>query len=210
MSSPWIQTYSGLRFDLLEPTQQTIDIHDIVVSLARTPRFNAHYVGESIDDIYSVAQHSVLVAEYLRNMGVDPIMQKVGLFHDAHEYVIGDIPTPVQHALDSLCGKFHVGSISMIKMLKDKIQRAIHEKVGLSPAYIDHPIIKKADMAIQATEKRDLMDTLRKLDWDNSNLPEPTPGKIRIWSPSTAYECFMVTLRNITSAINSQAKREGQ
>ena len=42
MSAYWIQTFTGKRFDLLEPSSKDVDILDIAAALARTPRFAGH------------------------------------------------------------------------------------------------------------------------------------------------------------------------
>src|SRR5690242_1952599 len=59
--SPWIQTYSGVAFDLLAPTPEMISIVDIAHSLSRLCRYTGHVISAN----YSVAEHSILVASLL-------------------------------------------------------------------------------------------------------------------------------------------------
>lgn len=66
---------------------------DIVFHLGRTRRFGGWAHPE-----WSVLHHSTLVAMlYMRNFGLHGVEH--ALLHDAHEYVTGDIPTPVKKLL---------------------------------------------------------------------------------------------------------------
>lgn len=87
-----ILTNSGLWFDFVNPTVEQVCVHDIAHSLARTCRFGGHTFGH-----YSIAQHSMVVADLLVDQG--PMTQLHGLLHDAHEAYIGDIVTPLKQSL---------------------------------------------------------------------------------------------------------------
>ncbi|MGC6233494.1 HD family hydrolase, partial [Hafnia paralvei] len=52
MNSPYIITFSGKAFNLIEPQREQIVIEDIAHALARENRFNGHTKAA-----YSVAQH---------------------------------------------------------------------------------------------------------------------------------------------------------
>jgi len=54
----WILTYSGTRFELIMPTGAMVKPQDIAHALAHLCRFNGH-----TREHYSVAQHSLLVAD---------------------------------------------------------------------------------------------------------------------------------------------------
>jgi hypothetical protein len=66
-----------------EYTGQAPTLTDIAVGLARTIRF----AGQT-DRVWSVLDHSLIVAGL-----VDPKFTKHALLHDAHEAIIGDMPT---------------------------------------------------------------------------------------------------------------------
>lgn len=46
MTAPWIETASGVAFDLLAPTVEMVRATDIAHSLARINRFSGHTLGE--------------------------------------------------------------------------------------------------------------------------------------------------------------------
>ena len=53
----WIQTYSGRRFSLTEPSAEDVDIDDVAHALSLLCRFTGH-----VSEHYSVAQHCVIVS----------------------------------------------------------------------------------------------------------------------------------------------------
>ena len=89
---------SGRRLDILNPSPLDVEIEDIAHGLARVARWNGQTRGGVI---FSVAQHSVLVAEILGLL--DPAAparwRLFALLHDAPEYVIGDMISPFKAAL---------------------------------------------------------------------------------------------------------------
>ncbi|MBW6416224.1 HD family hydrolase [Celeribacter sp. PS-C1] len=131
----WQRMLSGRRLDLLDPTPMDIEIEDIAHGLAFVARWNGQTSG---DYAYSVAEHSILVEEIFRRLyPSEPIKwQLAALLHDAPEYVIGDMISPVKAAIGPDYGE-----------LDDRLTAAIHIRFGL-PAKIPVTIkkkIKKAD-----------------------------------------------------------------
>jgi len=93
MSDPWeragvIETYTGGSFDLFSPDSADVRLLDIAAGLAHTCRFGGHCRG-----FYSVAEHSLHVSHELPD---DPRLQLLGLFHDAGEAYVGDVPRPLK------------------------------------------------------------------------------------------------------------------
>jgi 5'-deoxynucleotidase YfbR-like HD superfamily hydrolase len=126
---------SGRRLDLLDPTPVDIEIEDIAHGLAFVARWNGQTHG---DWPYSVAEHSLLVEELFTAIGttVTPATQMAALLHDAPEYVIGDMISPVKAAIGPEYG-----------VLDDRLSAAIHMRFGL-PALVApklKKLIKKAD-----------------------------------------------------------------
>lgn len=131
----WQRMLSGRRLDLLDPTPVDIEIEDIAHGLAFVARWNGQTKG---DFAYSVAEHSLLVTDiFARQNPSAPIKwQLAALLHDAPEYVIGDMISPVKAAVGPGYGE-----------LDDRLTAAIHLRFGL-PAQIPVAIkrqIKKAD-----------------------------------------------------------------
>ena len=131
----WQRMLSGRRLDLLDPTPVDIEVEDIAHGLAFVARWNGQTKG---DFAYSVAEHSLLVETlFTRMQPTAPIKWRLAaLLHDAPEYVIGDMISPVKAAVGSGYGE-----------LDERLTSAIHIRFGL-PAAIPVAIkkqIKKAD-----------------------------------------------------------------
>ncbi|WP_255553752.1 HD family hydrolase [Maritimibacter sp. DP1N21-5] len=135
MARAWQRMLSGRRLDLLDPTPMDIEIEDIAHGLAFVARWNGQTKG---DFAYSVAEHSLLVEELYARMNPNaPVKWRLAaLLHDAPEYVIGDMISPVKNAVGPGYGD-----------LDDRLTAAVHLRFGL-PAKIPAPVkkaIKKAD-----------------------------------------------------------------
>ena len=131
----WQRMLSGRRLDLLDPTPVDIEVEDIAHGLAFVARWNGQTKG---DFAYSVAEHSLLVeALFTRMQPNAPVKwQLAALLHDAPEYVIGDMISPVKAAVGPSYGA-----------LDDRLTAAIHIRFGL-PAVLPKTVkrqIKSAD-----------------------------------------------------------------
>ncbi|MGY9049812.1 hypothetical protein P775_02240 [Puniceibacterium antarcticum] len=131
----WQRMLSGRRLDLLDPTPVDIEIEDIAHGLAFVARWNGQTRG---DHAYSVAEHSLLVEALFSRLWPDaPVKWRLAaLLHDAPEYVIGDMISPVKSAV----GPDYTA-------LDERLTGAIHIRFGL-PATIPVKIkrqIKRAD-----------------------------------------------------------------
>lgn len=131
----WQRMLSGRRLDLLDPTPMDIEIEDIAHGLAFVARWNGQTLG---DFAYSVAEHSLLVEQiFARIAPKAPVKWRLAaLLHDAPEYVIGDMISPVKAAVGP-----------DYEALDDRIQAAIHLRFGL-PAKVPQTVkrqIKRAD-----------------------------------------------------------------
>ena len=131
----WQRMLSGRRLDLLDPTPVDIELEDIAHGLAFVARWNGQTTG---DWPYSVAEHSLLVEALFARLepGLSPKWRLAALLHDAPEYVIGDMISPVKAAVGPGYGA-----------LDARLTAAIHLRFGL-PAILPLPIktlIKRAD-----------------------------------------------------------------
>jgi len=130
----WQRMLSGRRLDLLDPTPLDIEIEDIARGLAFVARWNGQTQG---DYAYSVAEHSLLVTEIYERLapGAPPRWRLAALLHDAPEYVIGDMISPVKAAIGPQYGT-----------LDERLTAAIHLRFGL-PAALPAPVKKKIKAA---------------------------------------------------------------
>jgi 5'-deoxynucleotidase YfbR-like HD superfamily hydrolase len=94
----WQRMLSGRRLDLLEPDPNDIAIEDIAHGLARVARWNGQTEGAHA---FSVAQHSLIVADIVSRMHPDFTAKDhlAALLHDAPEYVVGDLISPFKSAI---------------------------------------------------------------------------------------------------------------
>jgi len=163
----WLQTFSGGRFWPMDPRPGEVAIEDIAHSLSNLCRFAGHCV-----EFYSVAQHSVLVSDYVPR----PHAFRA-LLHDAAEAYLVDLPRPVKLELPEY------------RALEKKVQAAIYQRFGLSGE--DSPCIKEADDRVLAQEHRDLM-AVSPYDWGRLDRLKPLPVGIVPQSPRNAYGSFLI------------------
>jgi hypothetical protein len=145
MTSPWIITAAGRRFDLLCPSLEQVDLQTIAAATAKLCRWTGH-----ISQFYSVASHSVAVA---RICAIDA--KPYALLHDSAEAYLGDVSTPLKHAMRALSP----AALAAYDQITEVVERAIHLAFGLQwpvPSEI-HAEIKRADLVMLATEYRDLI-----------------------------------------------------
>ena len=131
----WQRMLSGRRLDLLDPTPVDVEVEDIAHGLAFVARWNGQTVGEYA---YSVAEHSLLVEQIFNRLVPNaPASHRLtALLHDAPEYVIGDMISPVKASVGASYEK-----------LDKRLAAAIHIRFGLpaiTPLVLKKKI-KKAD-----------------------------------------------------------------
>ena len=143
----WIKTYTGKKFYLYNPTSEMICIEDISHALANKCRFAGHS-----KHFYSVAQHSVLVADIVMSCLTNVTIAQTalyglhGLLHDAAEAYLPDVVRPLKVLFP------------LFIELEHRILRIIHQAMNVPfPSPDATAAIKSADNIALATEGRDLM-----------------------------------------------------
>jgi len=155
--SSYIHTYSGRKFTYSDP--RDILVEDIAHQLSNIARF-----AGATSKHYSVAQHSGLVADIVRDyLGGDTETVYAALFHDSHEMAMSDIPTPFQIWMrDEICGG--VDYLEMAKIaLDDRIMPAVGACWPLNES--DKQIIKQADRMALVLEASQLFDNSAYSSW---------------------------------------------
>ncbi len=132
-----INCASGKKFNLVNPTPEMIDIHDI----ARGLSFNSHFGGQT-PEFFSIAQHSLLVVDLMPDrFHSKPKLMMAALLHDAHEAYYGDMLKPLKMLLPDF------------EKLEKKGQAAVFKKWDLPLEYLStiKPYDKKAQEIEYAT-----------------------------------------------------------
>lgn len=177
----WIQTFSGVKFDLESPRAEDVRLEDIASHLSNLCRFSGATAtmgafATPTSTFYSVAQHAVAVSRIL-----PPHLALAGLLHDAGETYTNDITRPMKAVLKKNWPGFQA--------FLDAIDAAIGEKFGIDWRLFHHPDVCGADQVLLATERRDLMVPGPLHDFP---LPAARPQKIVPFRPELAREMFLL------------------
>jgi hypothetical protein len=162
----WTQTWSGVAVDLDDPDPRTILVQDMAHQLARINRFNG-----ATRFPYSVAQHSVLCA-----LAAPAGFSLEALMHDGHEYVFGDLASPVKALIGPAC-----------KAAEERIQKAVAWKWRLP--FPTSEEVKETDVRMLWTEHLALQSKEPR-PWLCQDA-ESLNVEIAQWSPETAEEAFL-------------------
>ncbi len=170
----WVQLTSGggYSFDAEAIFGRYSMEKDLAYPLAGINRFVSHSQVR-----WTVAIHSVAVARLIEKMTGDLNQAAAGLLHDAHESIVGDIPTPLAKVL----GYDKVG------LVKDNAQRAIHTMLNIPTTCMPvvYPaIVRMADLTALYVEKQLFM------------VPEP-----QSWALPEADPMWMQAMYDIMLAI---------
>lgn len=155
----WIQTYTGKKFYPLDPRPEDVNIEDIAHSLSLQCRFMGH-----CDHFYSVAQHSINVAEFVARCYhkndifwqehlLDYAEEKISyddmvchaLLHDASESYLMDVPRPIKPHLINY------------KEIEEKVMDVISERFELPKLGPEHKsFLKSVDYLMMMVEHKEL------------------------------------------------------
>jgi len=159
-------THSGRRVDLPLPQSGQVHIHDVAHHLSRMPRF-----AGATRMPWSVAAHSLHVCSLAKQSGAAPAVALGALLHDAHEFLLGDIPSPVK----ALVAGYSTGPDNPLQRLENMLQYATLTQLSGAAAYYNNAqVIKHWDLVSLATERRDLLHPMAQADaWDSLDGIEP-------------------------------------
>lgn len=189
MSNTVIKLYSGNYFDIANPEASKFELQDIAHALSRLCRFNGH-----CPLFYSVAQHSVLVSEYIMYKTGDPMLSLCGLLHDASEAFIGDVVSPLKKMLPDY------------REIEQRVEKAIAKRFNL-PFPFD-PVIKHADLIMLRTEQKCVMFADDE-EWAGLDGVEPLGISINEESPGEARIKFIEQYHYLVQMIE-EAKVSGE
>lgn len=161
----WIETNSHETYFYGKRNPENINILDIAHGLSNLCRYSGQ-----CNYFYSVAQHSCIVHD------VAPIhLKAIGLFHDAAEAYISDIPRPVKNIVPE------------IKKLERKIQIEVSERFKLTFPWSSQ--IEILDSQLMLREAQLLFDG--GVSWTVEGLPPLEINIPSFWSPKRAKREFL-------------------
>ena len=171
----YIQTFSGLSFDPMNLSVDSIDVIDIAHSLSLQCRWKGHCTR-----YFSVAEHSVLMSEVVSKEAA-----LYALLHDLSESFIGDCPRPFKPLFPNF------------KELEQQIRRTFDLKYGLEiPNKEIIEEIKCADLRMLATER---YQNLRYtgIEWEILKDIKPYLICLGYWSPDLAEYRFLARFKEL-------------
>lgn len=191
----WLLTHGGNVLDIEHIDPNQIDLGDISRSLSLTYRFN----GMTRRPI-SVAEHSLNVVDIMeRTMGIsNPGALLAGLMHDAHEFITGDLPSPMKAVVGDAW-----------RNTETHVQRQVLKRFGLWTEYITHRHeIGHADMTALSTERAQLLPQHERA-WPCMNSHPPVEWiKFSLfdeWQPIQWQAAFLLRFDELSKA-HDQAK----
>ena len=152
----WIETYTGLKFDILDPQPDMVCIEDIAHSTSQVNRFAGHCKFP-----YPVSQHSRL-GSYV----IEEALALDFLLHDASEGYIGDMSRPLKHF--SIAGDEY-------RKVEARVQGVICDVFGINR--IEPPQVKIVDNLMLYAEKEQLMAGV---EWDYKWADTDEPADVKI------------------------------
>lgn len=179
----WFATYTGKQFWLTDPHPDDVAIEDIAHALGMVCRFGGHSKS-----FYSVAQHSVHVAELLAELfPADFALQLHGLLHDATEAYLGDVVRPLKICMPDY------------RAYERRMAEVIYRGLGLSfPTAFEHNAIKAADDCMLMGERRDLI-AHRNIPWMVNAIPPD--WHITPWSSFEAEQTFLQAYQTLSAKL---------
>jgi 5'-deoxynucleotidase YfbR-like HD superfamily hydrolase len=182
----WMQTYTGKKFYVSEPAKTDFDLGDIAHALSNQCRFGGH-----TKHFYSVAQHSLFVADIVKASGGNLVQELWGLMHDATEAYMVDIPTPLKLTLDG----YEERENQVMLLIASRLYIPHHGEEGLLPA-----VVKIADRVAVVTEARQLTHGTK--EWSKAyDAVASFPHEIMPVSPTVAERLFLDRYWKLQQAI---------
>ena len=173
----WLQLYSGKRFWPTDPHAEDVEIDDIAHSLSMQCRYAGHCVK-----FYSVAEHSVHIADWLYVKGFTSDQVIAGLLHDATEAYLVDVPRPVKPFLPGY------------KEAEAAVWQAVATRFELP---VEMPaIVKEVYSRIIGDERANMRHCAA--DWYATG--EPLGIELQYWSPAEAEARFLDRFRTVERA----------
>ena len=192
---PTILLGDGSYYDFEAPFLSSMTAQDYAWGLLANNRFR----GQTRQGprrkrcLYNVLQHVVLLAEQMQRDGHSARAVYQGLMHESDEVPWGDFPGPAKSLMPAefrAIVKHHGDAI-------DQIFSVPHEHKDL---------VKRYDIRMLVTEKRDLMPHSASDAWEWTRDLEPFPFRIEPWSNGTCVGRFMRLYRSLVTELGIESR----
>lgn len=186
---PLLRTRSGRMVNPLDPDPGQLVIEDVAYALASIPRYGGH-------TRLSVAQHAATMADVYRvggSRGAVPAADVAerarlaldALMHDASEYLLGDIPSPLKR----------LPGFTFYREAEDRLMHVLAEKFRFR--WPMPPEIAALDRAMRKAEQADLMGVVSD-PADAKAARLACPGKVTVWTAAAAENGFLARFRELS------------
>jgi hypothetical protein len=171
----FMQTYTARQFWPLDARPDEVHIEDVAHSLSLQCRYAGH-----CKRFYSVAEHSVLIANWIwwHGSAADALC---GLLHDATEAYLVDMPRPVKRSMHEY------------RLHEAALWKVIAERYGLPEIMPD--VVHEADNRIIADE----LVNMAPMAWHEKHR-DYLGVELQFWSPAEAEAAFLGTFRELWRA----------
>lgn len=189
----WIQTYSGRAYHPFDPDPDEVALIDIAHGLAYSCRFNGQ-----CRSFYSIAEHSVHVADFMFSEFGVPDAALAGLLHDAAEAYIGNVVRPIKRRLQLFKEIERINMIAIYNGLNIPVDAGL---------WADQTAA--ADLVILAAERRDLMTT-PPMPWESIEMVEPVGTRIYPIGPAEAERQWLDRFDGLMGHFGSKRSSESR
>ncbi|MBO9647388.1 MAG: hypothetical protein J7605_02675 [Variovorax sp.] len=172
----WMITASGAEYhftgyEACTESGRPVRIEDIAHQLAQINRFCG-----ATKRPYSVAEHSLLVSEFVQRDGRGATVQLAALLHDAHEIYTNDVSSPAKQAINLRA--VQSGGTQAWRQFEREHEDTVRRHFGVQTTFSAHRLVlQHFDLVALATERRDLLNwTPASARWEI--LRDGQPGAI--------------------------------
>jgi uncharacterized protein len=152
----YFQGMSGKPCYYLDPQSSHITLRDAARTLGNVARW-----AGATRTFWSVAAHTLLVAELVKHAGGNDLAYRLALLHDLDEAYLGDIPTPLKRLLPEY------------KQIQLKWSDEIRRRAGV-PQEVACELVGRADLVALEIE-RHFVRANDEASWEMWGSKEPPP-----------------------------------
>lgn len=178
----WIMTYTGAKAYPFDFRPEDWNTEDVAHALSNQCRFSGHTC-----EFYSVAEHSVHVANEIYRRTAEKSLALSGLLHDASEAYLVDIPRPLKRSM----------AFAAYGSVEAKLMQSVMKAHNLPWPLPE--IVKQVDNEILQLEADDLMHGTSQ--WNKEWLEVVDPkfdSPIQCWRPFVAKLKFLNAYAELT------------